>query len=157
MAETAKPKLPSWATWDKDQVIVDMDAVYPRYLGQLELEASQYATGVVKLCITRDLAEMLGIEGVMVRFKGSSGWKLEHLPHGLPQRHRIAYEEKRQAVDARLQAKEITAEEAAAEARALNEAWLSLQAHSHDEGIKDGGKFRDRLIQKRAAQALAGE
>jgi len=144
MAETAKPKLPSWATWDREQVIVDMDAVYPRYLGQLELEASQYATGVVKLCITRDLAEMLGIEGVMVRFKGSSAWKLASLPHGLPQRHRIAYQDKCQTVPAE-------------ERQSLDEAWRQLQAHSHDEGIKDGGKFRDRLIQKRAAQALAGE
>lgn len=152
-----KPKIPSWATWKKGQVIVDMDTAYPKYLEQLELTATQYATGVVKLCITRDLSEMTGIEGLVIRFKGTQDWKLENLIHGLPQRHMIAYQEKLKKLDAKLKSGEITEDQAADARQSMDADWMKLIGNSHDEGVKDGGKFRQRLINKRAAQALASE
>jgi hypothetical protein len=94
------------------QAIVDVDVAYPKYLKQLDMQANQFSTGAIKLCITRDLAEMTGIEGLTVRFKGTDKWKMVN---------------------------------------------LSPDQGTHDEGMKCGGKFRDRLIRQRAAQALANE
>jgi hypothetical protein len=121
MAEE-KPKIPSWAVWNKDQVIVDMDQAYPRYLEQLALKPSQYSTGVAKLCITRDLADMTGIEGLVIRFKGAQDWKLDRLMPGLPQRHEIAYSDKLKTLDAQVKAKQMSETEAAEERMAMESA-----------------------------------
>jgi hypothetical protein len=110
--QTQAPPLPSWAKLDHGQVVVDMDVVYPRYLKALDLAANQFSTGVVKLCITRDIAEAVNREGLQIRFKGSDQWKLEN---------------------------------------------LSADQGSHDHGMKQGGKFRQRLLQQRAAQAFVAE
>lgn len=104
--------LPSWARWENGQVIVDMDTMYPRYLKMLGLKANQFSTGVVKLCITRDIAEAVNQEGFQIRFKGSDQWKLDN---------------------------------------------LSTDQGDHDAGMRQGGKFRQRLLQQRAAQAFSAE
>jgi len=100
---------------------------------------------------------MTGIDGLTIRIKGSHDWKLANLPHGLPQRHTIAYQDKLKTQAAKIAAGEITEAQAEEERKKMDADWLELVGRAHDEGMKDGGRFRQRLINKRAAQALASE
>lgn len=70
MAKT-KVSLPTWATLDegKDEVRVDVSVAYPRYLAELGEKASAYIVGGIRLCITRDIANLFAGQPVpVVRF-----------------------------------------------------------------------------------------
>lgn len=89
MAKT-QPKLPSWATWaetERPTILVNVDEVYPMYLGLLKLEPTNYNVGVVRFCITRDLADLMAGAPVIIRFQPSSAeakenWQVANLEGG---------------------------------------------------------------------------
>lgn len=105
-------KLPEWAKWKEEKVIVDIDLAYPIYLHQIGLEASQYSIGVVKWCITKDIVEITESVCHIVRFQGSGKWHNDNLPAG------------------------------------------SLSEDPHGKGMQDAHKYRDKIIQMRAAVAI---
>lgn len=76
-------KLPEWAAYNEERKRIEVDpaVVYPMYLKELGMEATQASLECARHCMNRDLLEITG-PGIALYIKKDDSFKLSNFSPG---------------------------------------------------------------------------